>query len=152
MSKKPLTKSNKNNLVKNEKFEDKRTGSWTQVLVTLVFILIPALFIWIFLSKDFNVVQVLSIGELWAIAIGFIAYAILITIFLIWIQLIWIDTMNFTLPVSIVLMAILLSQDVVIWGRALIVIALIFTALPVNMITVRYVEHKINKKNNQKNK
>ncbi|NQZ29111.1 MAG: hypothetical protein HRT98_01870 [Mycoplasmatales bacterium] len=145
MSKKPLTKRELKNPVKNPEIMEKRTGAWTQALVTLIFILIPAIIMWIFLSKDFNVKQVLNLGELWGVAIGFIGYALLITLFLIWIQLIWIDTMNFTLPVAIVLMSILLSQNVVIWGRALIVISLIFTALPVNMFTIRYIERKVDK-------
>ncbi|CAM9109170.1 MAG3450 family membrane protein [Mycoplasma todarodis] len=145
MSKKPLTKRESKNPVKNPEIMEKRTGSWTQALVTLVFILIPAIVMWIFLSKDFNAKQVLTTGELWAVAIGFVSYALLITLFLMWIQLIWIDTMNFTLPVAMVLMSILLSQDVVIWGRALIVISLIFTALPVNMFTIRYIERRVDK-------
>ncbi len=150
MSKKPLTKREIKNPVKNVVIAEKRTGAWTQALVTLVFILIPAIVMWVFLSKDFNAKVVLSLGELWSVAIGFIVYALFITLFLMWIQLIWIDTMNFTLPVAIVLMSILLSQNIVIWGRALIVIGLIFTALPVNMITIRYIEHKIDKNNKLK--
>ncbi len=142
-----MTKREHNNPVKNTNILEKRTGAWTQALVTLVFILIPAIIMWVFLSKDFNAKQVLTVGELWGVSIGFIGYSILVTLFLMWIQLIWIDTMNFTLPVAIVLMSILLSQDVVIWGRALIVIALIFTALPVNMFTIRYIEHKIKNNN-----
>ena len=145
MSKKPLTKRETKNPVKNPVIMEKRTGAWTQALVTLVFILIPAIVMWVFLSKDFDAKQVLTTGELWAVAIGFVSYALLITMFLMWIQLIWIDTMNFTLPVAMVLMSILLSQDVVIWGRALIVISLIFTALPVNMFTVRYIERKVDR-------
>ncbi|TCG11516.1 MAG3450 family membrane protein [Mycoplasma todarodis] len=150
MSKKPMTKRQSKNPVKNIEIAEKRTGSWTQALVTLVFILIPAIVMWVFLSKDFNAKPILSTGELWGVAVGFVGYALLVTLFLIWIQLIWIDTMNFTIPVSIVLMSILLSQNVVIWGRALIVIALIFTALPVNMFTIRFIEHKISKTNELK--
>ncbi|CAM9099451.1 MAG3450 family membrane protein [Mycoplasma marinum] len=127
----------------------KRTGGWTQTLVTFVFILVPAMVMWVFLSKDFGNKQLLTTGELWGVAIGFIFYSILISIFLIWIRLIWIDTLNFTVPVAIVLMAIMLSQDVVIWGRALIAIGMIFTALPVNMITVRYIENLAIKNNNK---
>ncbi len=150
MSKKPLTKRETKNPVKNTNIMEKRTGAWTQALVTLVFILVPAIVMWVFLSKDFDAKQVLTTGELWAVAFGFVGYALLITLFLMWIQLIWIDTMNFTLPVAMVLMSILLSQDVVIWGRALIVIALIFTALPVNMFTIRYIERRVDKNRNAK--
>ncbi len=153
MIKKRNKKINDHSQIKNVDILHKRTGGWTQALVTLVFILIPAIIMWVFLSTDFSNKHLLNTKELWGVAIGFVVYALLITIFLIWIQLIWIDTMNFTLPISIILMAILLSQNLHTWVRALIAIGLIFTALPINMLTVRIIENrfqKINIKNKYK--
>ncbi len=114
----------------------KRTGGWTTALVTFIFILVPALLIIVFLGGDYsaNGKGKFGLGLEFAIAISFIAYAILLTIFLWWIQLTWIDIANFIIPVAIVMMGIFITHRMPVWSRALIVLSLIITALPVNII------------------
>ncbi len=123
----------------------KRTGGWTTALSTFVFIVIPALLINIFLGGDFSKGKgPLSLGEEFGVAIGFIAYSFILVLFLLWIQLAWVDIANFIIPTAIVMMGIFLSYHIPYsWARALIAIALMMIALPVNMITTRISDSKI---------
>ncbi|MCP4336672.1 MAG: hypothetical protein GY679_02345 [Mycoplasma sp.] len=122
---------------KNSKKQTIKTGSWTTAIVTFIFILIPALMIIIFLSSDFNNdgSSVFNIGIEFAIAFSFILYSVLLVVFLWWIQLTWIDIANFIIPIAIVMMTIFLSHRLSTWVRALIVLPLILTTLPISIIT-----------------
>ncbi len=123
------------------KTQTKRTGTWTQVLVTLIFIMIPSILIMAFLSKDFGSKISLSVAATWGIAIGFVSYSFILGLILVLLKIVWIDIYNNILPIAIVLMSLFLTQSLPSWARAIIAISLVITALPVNMITTR-LSHK----------
>ncbi|MCR8613100.1 MAG: hypothetical protein NC236_01310 [Mycoplasma sp.] len=128
----------------NDNF-NRRTSGWMQTLITLVFIVVPAIMFWIFFTGDWQNDLPLNIGELFGVAFGFVAYSFLITWFFILLDIAWYDMFNFTVPIAIVLMGIMLSYPWPLWARALLTIGLVLFAWPINMFSTWYTEKKLSK-------
>ncbi|MCK5945752.1 MAG: hypothetical protein KAG04_00620 [Mycoplasmataceae bacterium] len=127
----------------------KKNDGWMNALFALLLIVVPVLVGFYFLLPDWTGRYVISYGAMWGVAIGFIAYVVLISYILIKVKLLTLDSIAFNIPVTIVMVGIFVSPYLPIWARGLIVLTLIMSALPANMLVTRIKEEIVykNKKN-----
>ncbi|NQZ66189.1 MAG: hypothetical protein HRT99_03180 [Mycoplasmatales bacterium] len=124
----------------------KKNDGWLNALFSLVFIATPALIIFYFFLPSWSGFERVSYGTIWGIAIGFIFYVILLSVILIRFEILSIESLNFNIPISIVLVIILVSYPLALWATAIFVIIGILLAFPVNMLVNKYKESKIKQK------
>jgi hypothetical protein len=118
-----------------------RTKSWIKPAYTLFVVAIPSFFMWFFLGKDFGFTPPLSLGYNFLVAIAFIIVIITITLFLIYFKILKMSIMTFVVPILICFMSIFLSSWLVgdnQWYRILIIVPLVFTVIPVNILVNWY--------------
>lgn len=138
-------KKNKNN---NPLINTKRK-SWIKPLYTLFVVAIPSFFIWFFLGKDFIPEKEKPPLDIWLnilIAISFIIIVITITLFLVYLKILDMSIMTFVVPIIICFMAIFLSSWLDgdnQWYRVLIIIPLVFTVIPINILVSKYENKQI---------
>lgn len=125
------------------KFKNDRTNGWVQVLLSLLLVIVPGIMLWVFLSGDWQNNLPLKYWEILLVAISFVLYTFLITWILILVNIVWYDMFNFTLPIAIILMGILLTYPIPTWARAIITLSLVFLAWPINAFTTWYTERKM---------
>lgn len=115
-----------------------KNDSWMNALFSLVFIAVPALIMYYFLLPDWTGKEVVTYPYIWLISFSFLAYVALLSFLLIRFNILSFQSLNFNVPLALCLVLIFVTYDVDLWGRALILIAGILTALPMNMITDKY--------------
>ncbi|MCK5806997.1 MAG: hypothetical protein KAG91_01210 [Mycoplasmataceae bacterium] len=115
----------------------KKNDGWMNALFALIFIATPAITLFYFILPTWSNKEVLSYGMIWVVAIGFIAYAILLSTLLIMLKIISIDSLNFNVPIAFALMAILVTYTLPLWATGVIVIGVILMAFPMNMLTTK---------------
>ncbi|MGL4343044.1 MAG: hypothetical protein ACRCRZ_00540 [Metamycoplasmataceae bacterium] len=120
-----------------------KAKSWIKPLYTFFVIAIPAFFIWFFLSNDFGLFNnLLNFGYAFLIAIGFILISTILTYVVYYFKLVDIFVFSFSLPVAIALMTIYLSSYInnfqyAITIRAILVLIVSFSVVPINMIIIK---------------
>ena len=127
----------------------KKNDGWVNALFALVFIAVPAMIIYYFILPDWTGRIVLPLGSTMGIAVGFIAAIMGITALLIKFELLPYQAINFNIPVAVGLMVLLVSYDLSMWARVLLIVAVILMAFPVNMFTsylIRNKKYKLMKK------
>lgn len=127
----------------------KRNDGWTNALVALVFIAVPAVILYYFLLPDWTNKEVISLGASMGIAIGFIAFTIAWTSLFIKFEILPYQALNFNIPVALGLMMLFVTYDLTMWARVLLLILVILLAFPVNMMTDKLItskRRKLNKK------
>ncbi len=142
---------------KNYTNVNSRWRSFIKPLYTLFVIAVPAILIWIFFSKDVFAVE-LGINFIWwikfAIALAFIVVTSLITALMVYLKIIDISVFMFSLPVSICLMTIFLTDNFTgdqSWVRAIIIIPVFFLTIPI-CITIKKIEIRLAIKKRTKEK
>ena len=127
----------------------KRNDGWTNALVALVFIAVPAVILYYFLLPDWTNKEVISLGASMGIAIGFIVFTIAWTSLFIKFEILPYQALNFNIPVALGLMMLFVTYDLTMWARALLLILVILLAFPINMLTDKLItskRRKLNKK------
>ena len=131
----------------------RKTNTLKKILVSFLIVLLPGLVIWFFFSGDWNGDPILRYGYVWMISLGFVFITTLIIVILIKTKFVYLDILNFTIPISILMMLILLTYPLSNWTRALIVLpTIIVVTLPVNMLVARISEEQDDKNRNEEYK
>lgn len=123
-----------------------KTSSLIKSLISFFLVLLPSLIIWFFFSKDWTPNPIISYKYIWLIALGFVMLVLLISWIFVITHIAWYDLFNFTLPIAILMMLILITYPLTSWARALIIIgAIIVVTLPINMFVTRLTENASDK-------
>ena len=129
-----------------------QTSGLIKSLISFFLVLLPSLIIWFFLSKDWTRNPIVSYKYISLIAVGFVVLVALISWIFVITHIAWYDLFNFTLPIAILMMLILISYPLANWARALIVIsAIIVVTLPTNMVVTRITENATDKEMEKQN-
>ena len=120
----------------------KKHDGWISSLFALIFIAVPALIIFLFFLPSWSNNFDINYGYIWLIALSFFVYVALIHFIAIYCQIISIESLNFNVPISISLMAILVCYPLPIWLTFLIVFLCIMSAFPTNILTNKYIESR----------
>jgi hypothetical protein len=120
----------------------KKENSWFTVLFTLLFVIVPGLLMWYFLSKDWNQSE---LDFEWVLLIS-LSFLIIIFV-LIWIfiklKFCYYQVYNVALPMCLVMVSIVLSSWIdSVWIRAIIILIWVFFTLPINIITNKIIKNK----------
>lgn len=139
-------KENNNDILNSKK------QSWIKPLYTFFVVALPAILIWLFFSNDifsnnFNI----NIGYKFLIAFAFLIITFSLTFLLIYFKVLEINTLSFVIPVGVCFMVIFLTDSLVSWARALIILPFIFLVIPINILC-RKLEVKQEIKRKIKNK
>lgn len=130
----------------------KTNDGWINALFSLVFIAAPALVLFYFFLPTWNPDANYSYWITWIITIIFFIYVGLLSLLLIYFKWLTIESLNFNIPITLVLMLILVTNPLPLWATALFVLTGVFTAIPVNIITTKIKENKIREYKKKYNK
>lgn len=141
---------------KNNKNVNSISKSFIKPIFTFFVVVIPALILWIFFSKDFKFLWKDDYIEIswwikFAISLAFIIFTFSITFLFIYFNLLDISIFSFSLPVSICFMVIFLSDSLEPWIRLLIIVPFIFLSIPI-IFFVKKIEFKFKRKKELINK
>jgi uncharacterized membrane protein YoaK (UPF0700 family) len=107
---------------------------------------------WFFFSKDWSRHPIIAYKYTWAIAVGFIIFTIFLSWLCVVIKIAWYDLFNFTIPIVVLMMVILVTYPLHGWERALIVIpTIIAITLPMNILVTKITENHMDKENERVN-
>ena len=115
----------------------KKNDGWINALSAMLLIVVPVLIGFYFLLPDWTSKWVISYGVMWGVSFGFMAYVAIMSYILIHFKVLTIDSIAFNIPITIVMVGIFLSPGIAIWARGLIVLGLILTAIPSNMLVTK---------------
>lgn len=144
----------------NSQLVNSRWKSFIKPIFTFFVVAIPGILLWIFFSSDFPFANAYNMEYDWwiklLIGIAFICGSFLITCLFVSIKIIDISIFMFSLPVSICFTIIFVSDSLVAWVRAIIIIPFFFLIIPISIavkkIEIRQIMKSKNKINNDNNK
>lgn len=134
----------------DNKIVKSKINSWMTPIYTFFVVVVPGMMIWLLFSSDFGLAT--NEPPLWLkflIALGFISFVSILTMFLICIRLLKISVLWFAIPISIIFMGIFLTNPLLPWVRALICLPLVLLFLPIKILSEK-IEMKIFIKNKLK--
>ena len=112
----------------------------------MLVIAVPALLIWIFFSNDYPFAEKFGTNYQWsikfAIGIAFIIGSFLLTLLLVSMKMLDISIFMFSLPIAISFMTIFITDSLVPWARALIVITAFLLVIPISIV-IKKIEIKL---------
>lgn len=111
-------------------------------LITLIFVVVPALVMFYFLMPSWAGKQVISLGYMFLVAFGFIIYSISIGAFFVWTRTLTPFALAFLIPISLALMIMFVSYDLPIWAQMLLTLPGIATVIPTQLIIEKIYDKK----------
>lgn len=135
-----MKKNNNNQLINS------RWKSFVKPIFTFFVIAIPALLIWVFFSTDFPFAEHWNLNYEWwiklLIGIAFVIGTFLITALFVSLRMLDMSVFSFSIPVSVSFMTIFITDQLVAWARALIIIPIFLLIIPV-VIYTKKIETKL---------
>lgn len=123
----------------------KKNDGWINALFSLVFIATPALILYFFYLPTWSGNDDQAYWVVWVIALLFMVYVVVLSYVLIKFEWLTIESLNFNIPITLALMAIMVTYTLPLWATAIITLAMVMVALPVNMWTTRFRNIQISK-------
>lgn len=141
---------------KNNKNINSISKSFIKPVFTFFVVVIPALILWIFFSRDFRFLWKEDyINISWwiklIISLVFIIFTFSLTFLFVYFNLLDISIFSFSLPISICFMVIFLSDSLEPWVRLLIIVPFIFLSIPI-IFFIKKIEFKFRTKKELINK
>lgn len=117
-------------------------GSWMTALITMIFVVVPALVLFYFLMPSWAGKEVINIGYMFLVAFGFILYSIGIGALFVWTRTLTPFGVAFLVPIALALMLIFVSDPLPIWAQMLLTLPGILTVIPTQLVIEKIYDKK----------